>query len=230
MKNNNIRLTREPRTSGFLSALIGMAMLATAGSPAIAGNGNVGNSNIIPPQSHPHGLSYAEWAEEYWQWVHAGDSAQSGPVWFLPPAPFSPVPGAATAINITVPAGTMLFGPVLSFFDNNEGVIPPLSDEELVAEANAVWDALAIRTECIIDGVPVKGLDDPQETAYFVQTGLYINAFTDGGPTEEVAVGAFLMIKPLSVGKHTVRLVGAIEPAPGFVLTKDVTYTITVKK
>jgi hypothetical protein len=117
---------------------------------------------------------------------------------------------------------------VLSFFDNNEGVIPPLSEEELIADANATWDALAIRTECIIDGVPVNGLENPLDTAYFVQTGLYINPFTLPSPTEEVAVGAFVMIKPLKVGQHTVRLIGAIEPAPGFVLTKDVTYTVTV--
>ena len=97
-----------------------------------------------------------------------------------------------------------------------------------------------MRTECIIDGVPVKGLEDPQETAYRVETGLFpvtvaehdnqlaADGVPDGGTIDEVAVGAFLMIKPLTIGQHTVRLVGAIEPAPGFVLTKDVTYTITV--
>lgn len=229
MKNNITQLPRTSRTSGFLSALIGLALLAAAGSPAFAGNGNVGNPNIMPPQSHPYGLSYAEWAERYWQWDHAGAaSAQSVPVWFIGKAPFSPVPGAATARSITIPAGTSLFGPVLSFFDNNEGVIPPLTEEQLIADANATWDALAIRTECFIDGVPVKGLANPLDTAYFLQTGLYINPFTLPGPTEEVAVGVFLMIKPLPVGQHTVRLVGAIEPAPGFVLTKDVTYTVTV--
>ncbi len=231
MKNHIAQLTRTSRTSGFRSALIGMALLATAGSPAFAGKGNAGNSNVMPPQSHPYGLSYAEWAESYWQWAQAGgtnDSAQSGPVWFLASAPFSPVPGAATARTITIPAGTSLFGPALSFFNNNEGVIPPLSEEELLEEANAIWDGVATGTACIIDGVPVKGLADPQGTAYFVETGLYINPFTVPGPTEEVAVGAFLMIKPLPVGQHTVRLVGSIEPAPGVVLTKDVTYTVTV--
>ena len=233
MKTNITQLTRKSRASGLLSALIGMALLATAGLPAFAGNGNVGNANIMPPQSHPFGLSYAEWAERYWLWDHAGGNAQSAQscrVWFVGKAPFSPVPGFTTTLNITIPANTFLFGAVLSFFDNNEGVIPPLSEEALIADANATWDALAIRTECIIDGVPVKGLANPLTTAYRVQTGLYINPFTVPGPTEEVAVGAFLMIKPLPVGRHTVRLVGAIEPAPGFVLTKDVTYTITVTR
>ncbi len=231
MKSYITQLTRISRASGLLSALLAMALLATAGSTAFAGNGNVGNPNIRPPQSHPFGLSYAEWAERYWLFDHAGgtaQSAQSGPVWFIGKAPFSPVPGAATTFNITIPANTSLFGPVLSFFDNNEGVTPPLSEEALIADANATWDALAIRTECIIDGVPVKGLANPLTTPYRVQTGLYINPFTLPGPTEEVAVGAFLMIKPLKVGLHTVRLIGAIQPAPGFVLTKDVTYTITV--
>jgi hypothetical protein len=208
---------------------MGLALLTAAVAPAFAGNGNVGNPKIMPPQSHSHGLSYAEWAERYWLWEHAGaPSAQSGPVWFLDTAPFSPVPGAATARSITIPAGTSLFATALSFFDNNEGVIPPLSEDELIEEANSIWDDLAVRTECFIDGVRVNGLEDPQETAYRVQTDVYSNPFTLSGPTEEVAVGAFLMIKPLSVGIHTVRLVGAIEPAPGFVLTKDVTYTITV--
>ena len=233
MKSNNTQLTPPAGTSGFRSALIGMAMLATAGSAAFAGNGNLGNPAIVPPQANAHGASYAEWAERFWQWAHAGGNAttpQTGPVWFLASAPFSPVPGARTLRDITIPPGTMLFSPVSSFFDNNEGVTPPLTDEELIEDANATWEALAIQTECIIDGVAAKGMDDPLDTAYFLQTDLYENPFTEGGPFDELAVGVFVMIKPLSVGVHTVRLIGAIEPAPGFVLTKDVTYTVTVKK
>jgi hypothetical protein len=257
MKNNIPQLTRTSRTSGFLSALIGLALLAAAGSPAFAGAGNLGNPRVFPPQSHPYGLSYAEWAERYWQWSQAfpstanpatgtapAESAQAGPVWFLASAPFSPVPGAATARHITIPAGTSLFAPALSFFNNNAAlpVNTTFTEEELLQQANDIWDGLAIRTECIIDGVPVKGLENPQETAYFVETGLFLvtvadhdnqlagDGVPDGGTIDEVAVGAFLMIKPLKVGEHTVRLVGAIEPAPGFVLTKDVTYTITVTR
>src|SRR4029434_9735259 len=119
MKNN---ITRTSPTRGILSALLGLALLATAGSPAFAGNGNVGNPNIMPPQSHAYGLSYSEWAEGYWQWAHAGgtaDSAQSGPVWFLASAPFVGPGGPPTARNITVPVGTSLFASVLSIFDNN---------------------------------------------------------------------------------------------------------------
>ena len=58
---------------------------------------------------------------------------------------------------------TMLFAPVSSVFNNNEGVDPPLSEEELLADANDIWDALATRTECYIDGVQVKGLEVESE-------------------------------------------------------------------
>ncbi len=252
--NTTPQHTHTSRTRGLLSALAGLALLA-AGSPAFAGKGNVGNPNIMPPQSHPYGLSYAEWAERFWQWAHSfpstanpangtapAESAQSGPVWFLASAPFSPVPGAATARSITIPAGTSLFSPASSFFNSNQALPEDttFTEEELLEQANGIWDGLAVRTECIIDGVPVKGLADPQETAYRVETSLFPvtvadhdNLFAgdgvaDGATVDEVAVGAFLMIKPLTAGQHTVRLVGAIEPAPGFVLTKDVTYTITV--
>jgi hypothetical protein len=229
MKNNMTNCPRTSRTSGFLSALTGLALLAAAGSPALAGNGNVGNSNIMPPQSNPYGLSYPEWAESYWQWAHAGgtaDSPQAGPVWFLASAPFQPPGGTPTVRNITIPAGTSLFSPVLSYFNNNEGVDPPLSGEELLADANDVWDAVAVLTASIIDGEPVKGLENPQETAYRLETGVYPLLLADGSITDEVAVGVFLMIKPLPVGQHTVRLVGAIDV--GILLTKDVTYNITV--
>jgi hypothetical protein len=254
MKNKITPYRHTARTSVIPAALIGVALLAS-GSPGFAGEGNVGNPNIMPPQSRPYGVSYAEWAERFWQWAQSfpstdnpatgtapADSDQSGPVWFLASAPFSPVPGAATTREITIPAGTSLFASPLSVFNNN-AALPEnttFTEEELLEQANGLWDGLAVRTECIIDGVPVKGLENPQETAYRVQTDLFLvtvadhdnllagDGVPDGGSIDEVAVGAFVMIKPLPVGEHTIRLIGAVEPAPGFVLTKDVTYLVTV--
>lgn len=253
MKNTIVKYRQISRT--LPAALVGMALLASAGPPAFAGNGTAGNPNIMPPQSHPYGLSYAEWAERFWQWAHSfpstanpangtapPESAQSGSVWFLASAPFSPVLGAATARDITIPAGTSLFSPVSSFFNSNQ-TLPEdttFTEEELLEQANDIWDSVAVSTECIIDGVPVRGLENPQGTVYRVETDLFSvtvadhdnvqagDGVLDGETVDELTVGVFLMIKPLKVGKHTVRLVGVIEPAPGFVLTKDVTYTVTV--
>ena len=256
MNNNITQLTRTPLTGGLLSALLGFTLLAAAGSPAFADDGNVGNRNIVPPQSHPYGLSYAEWAERFWKWAQAfpstatplngsapQESAQSGPVWFLDSSGYKPDRNPATTPHrVTIPAGKSLFVPVLGYFNNNAAcpVNTTFTEEELLAQANDVYGALASRTECFIDGVRVKGLGNPRTTAYRLQTGLFLvtvanhdNVFAgdcvpNGGTIDEVAVGAYLMIRPLNVGQHTVRVIGAIKPAPGVVLTKDDTYNITV--
>ena len=52
--------------------------------------------------------------------------------------------------------------------------------------------------------------------------------FPDGGTIDQVAVGAFLMVKPLPVGQHTIRVVGAAGPLPNPFFVKDATYQITV--
>ena len=38
-------------------------------SHAMAGEGNVGNTQIAPPQSHFHGQTYGEWSAAWFQWV-----------------------------------------------------------------------------------------------------------------------------------------------------------------
>jgi len=254
MKSNITHHTRTSRTSGVLSALSGLALPAMAASPALAGVGNVGNANILPPQSRPNDLSCAQWAERYWQWslsfpatanpaadTAPPESAQSGPVWFL-----ASVTGNRTVTRqMTIPSGTSFFFPALSLFWIN-AVCPEnttLTEAELLELANGQWDAFASITACTIDGVPVKGLEDPQETPYRLQTDLFYvtvadhdniiaatgtPCFPDGGTIDMVAVGAFLMVKPLPVGQHTVRIVGAAGPLPTPFFVKDATYEITV--
>ena len=95
----------------------------------------------------------------------------------------------------------------------------------------------------IIDGVPVAGLEDPQTTPYRVESDLFYvtvasydnilaatgtPCFPDGGTVDYVTVGAFVMIKPLSVGHHTVRIVGAAGPLDDPFFVTDITYEITV--
>jgi len=43
-----------------------------------------------------------------------------------------------------------------------------------------------------------------------------------------VAVGAFLMVKPLSLGRHTIQIVGAAGPLDHPFFVKDITYQIRV--
>jgi len=256
MKTNQSTLkTHNPGLGRTRSVLLGLALLAAmVSSTFAAGQGNVGNNNIMPPQSSPYDLSYADWAARYWQWslsfpiteYPAADSAppesnQSGPVWFLPS-----VTGNRTVTrSMTIPSGTSLFFPALSVYWDNSSCPEntTLTEAELLELANDQWDRFASLTVCIIDGVLVNGLDNPQETPYRVETDrFYVTAadhdnifaatgtpcFLDGGTVDMVSVGAFLMVKPLSVGPHTIRVIGAAGPLSDPFFTKDATYNITV--
>jgi hypothetical protein len=69
---------------------------------------------VLPPQSHAYGMTYAELLTKWWQWSLAFpvsadpefgtadiSANQSGPVWFLP----KPLGGGTATIAGTVPAG-----------------------------------------------------------------------------------------------------------------------------
>jgi len=89
---------------------------------AWCGQGNAGNPGILPPQSHPQGKTYGEWAVAWWQWALSIPEAQSpvadatgefagvgqsGPVWFL-----AGTFGNSAERTVTVPAGKSIFMPV----------------------------------------------------------------------------------------------------------------------
>src|SRR5262245_13662616 len=76
------------------------------------------NPGVVPPQSHPHGMTYGEWSAAWWQWAMSQPLAghpfvdgpgfdvsagQSGSVWFLG-APFGTVQR-----TVTIPVGKSLF-------------------------------------------------------------------------------------------------------------------------
>jgi hypothetical protein len=92
--------------------------------PAQAGR----NPGVIPPNAKPHGLTYGEWSARWWQWAYSlpvpdnpffdvdgdcthGANEQSGHVWFLTGV----INLSGTAVrDCTVPAGQMLFFPILN--------------------------------------------------------------------------------------------------------------------
>src|SRR5512147_858488 len=104
-------------------------LLAVACSTAFAGMGNadkqvgnLGNPGVAPPQSRPYGMSYSQWSTAWWLYAMTkpldanpfgyatdGTIGQSGPVWFLG----GTFTGVNTIREITVPAGTALFFPVM---------------------------------------------------------------------------------------------------------------------
>jgi hypothetical protein len=211
---------------------------------------------VFGPDAHPYGATFEEWAAAWWQWTlafpatanPANDSAppdgdQSGKVWFLPT-----VQGNATVTRqLAMPEGTALFFPALSVFFNNADCPNPtaLTEAELVAQANGTWDFAASVTACTIDGVSVVGLQNPKTSPYRLTTEGFpvtvashdnllaaaygVPCFPDGGTVDPtVAVGTFLMVRPLAVGRHTLHIVGAAGPVDNPFFVKDITYEIRV--
>ena len=248
MKNHITENNQTLRSSGWVLAVLGLGLLLTVASPAFADNGNMDNSQAFPPQSHPYGASYPEWAARYWQWVmsfpakhNPGDgtapqeSAQSGKVWFLASSPNHQI----VTRQITVPEGKALFFAALAVYENNAACPTPTTNsvEFMLNDLNGLWDTHASLTSVTIDGVPVAKLDNPQTTPYRLQTIFNVTVAThdnlfagdcvlDGSTVPTVTVGAFLMVKPLSVGNHTIEIRGEAAPF----LIKKVTYDITVKE
>lgn len=179
------------------------------------------------------------------------DSNQSGNVWFLPGAHISSTGTVSVIVHqFTVPAGKALFFPVLTYWadDSNCPVFDTFTPEELLAFNSAAWEANVTLTACTIDDVPVQGLADPQHTAYRVQTPPFsytlasydnlLNNFFAAGllscnldgvtvyPAE--ADGAFLMLAPLPVGQHTIRVQAVVGPLANPRSQKDITYQLTI--
>jgi hypothetical protein len=241
----------------WLPALAISALLMAAVAPALADDSKVCSPGVVPPvvETHPYGRTYAEWLAKWWQWSLAFpvsadpengtasiSAGQSGDVWFLP----APLGGGTATRTGTVPEGTALFVPVLTFEADNSGC-PTFTDftvAQLIAELQGGWSGVTA-TSCTIDGVAVTGMDDPTNSVYLIQTQpfSYTVAADDnvlanypdfvgetcipGGTTVNptVAEGVCVMIRPLSVGTHTIHI-GATAPAYG--LTYDVTFDITV--
>ena len=228
--------------SGFVLAIVLTAivgLMAGSVSPAHARNSNPG---VMPPNSHTHGMTYAEWSARWWQWALSlpadqnpffdvdgscsnGANGQLGPVWFL--TGVISVSGTAER-DCTVPAGKALFFPLINtecstleadpFHGDNEAELRACVEDPLFELGNVFAE---------IDGVAVQNLE-----RYLVESPLF--TFTvppenvlgvDPGTGQSVSRGYHLMVAPLSVGEHVIRFGGTFTD---FNFTLDITYNLTV--
>ena len=239
--------------AGFL-----LAALVVVG-PVSAGGGN-GNSAVMPLNSHPHGHSYAEWSAAHWQWglsmpVDANpqldtadcSAGQVGKVWFLG-GTFGPTliaPGVflgEVTRDCTIPAGTSLFFPLVDVETSTiEG--NGTTEAELRDSAEFFADFIVPSTLfCTIDGKSVTNLTD-----YRVQSPLFVfgplpdnnvvevifgAVAPEGSTSLSISDGYFVMLKPLSVGKHTIKYGGILDLSSigGPMFIQDITYHVTVKR
>jgi len=212
-------------------------------TPAPAGDKDDHNPGVLPPQSHPFGKSYGEWGAEWWKWafsIPVPDNplfdetgakvaqGQSGHVWFL--AGVINVSGTAER-HVTIPTGKALFFPIAnSDCSTVEG--NGTTEEDLRDCANASLDTVTAAS-AEIDGRTVKDLRDYRHDSPLFTFGplpdnnvlQFFGVDAPAGTTSiSVDAGYYLMLAPLSAGKHTLHFSASF--SNGFSL--DITYFITV--
>lgn len=209
------------------------------------------SSPLVPPDQSYRGKTYAEWATTWWQTFFSipiddypdgcaahpqtagGIFPDQGRVRFL-----SGIGGGAT-IPVTIKAGTALFFPVINVECST--IEPPPFHGDNEAELRACADGFIDRTTgrfATIDGVPVENLDafrveSPSSQLFTFgplpeHNALQCNqvvAALGGTTAESVDSGVYLLLKPLSVGSHTVHFGGTFTDVS---FTVDTTYEITV--
>lgn len=189
-------------------------------------------TKTVPPNQSVNGLSQAEWSRAWWQWAASFDRRaspvsdrtgalcalkQSGPVWFL-----AGTYGTQRTIRTCkVPHGKYLFFPLI-----NSVVAPhpdvPISCEEVTRSAAFRMDGAS---SLILD---VDGVRTPNLLSYRQATA---RCFDLGAQMEEkisifpsAANGYYVMLKPLSRGKHEINFGGAVPD-----MLQAVTYTVEVE-
>jgi hypothetical protein len=230
-----------------LGALAALALLVTA--HAVAGSN--GDSRVYPLSANPHGASYGEWSTRHWQWLYSlpvdhnplfdtadCSTGQTDHVWFLGGTFTTTTVGGTVIGRVTreckIPSGTDLFFPLLdaecSTLEGNG-----TTEAELRACARSDADLIIPGSLfCVIDGTPVS---DPSQ--FRVQSPLFTfgplpanNALgaPQGSTSPSVSDGYFVMLKPLSVGEHTLHFGGTADltPVGGPIFIQDITYHITV--
>jgi hypothetical protein len=204
------------------------------------------NSKVFPPSAHPYGKSYAEWSVLWLQQFMAFDCAtnpwlnfsdvlfyESGPVYFM-----TGIPQLGGSANITVPHGKALLFPLVNYINDypcpaqyNFEPAPGQSLEDFLTEGAVGFLAGVTALEVTIDGGSVSNVQSYQFTSdlfYFTGDPSLPNCLdvcVTGSSQPAVGSGYYIMLKPLSIGTHTVHYHMEI---PAYSSVQDGTINITV--
>jgi len=198
------------------------------------------NPGVFPPNSRPYGLTYGEWSTKWWQWAEsipkenntAGDEtgekcsqSQNGPVWFL-----AGTRGGSAVRDCTIPAGKGMLIPIINGECSFAEFPKMKSESELRACAKADQDKVK-SIEATIDGVKLKDLQK-----YRVQSPLFKIILPQNNvlglkpqTTQAVGDGYYVILQPLSSGKHTVHFSGVLGDPSSNPFVTDATYNLNVR-
>jgi hypothetical protein len=214
-------------------------------TPSATPGAKIVSSAIFAPNANMHGHSYNEWSEAWVKWVYTlnctllnSETGTAASTALSPNVYMMTCPCFGSNQVITVPAGKALLFPVAwTFYDY------PCSDDPAFAPApgetvehfltegarSAVDNFNTIVIQ--LDGVTITDLMDYRTAAYFNFTGN--SAFAScwdpcitGTSQPGASDGYWYMLKPLSVGTHTISTSAIYD---GYGPTEIATYTITVQ-
>ncbi len=216
-----------------VSLLMLALLLATTTVASAAGS----NPGVMPPNSRVQKLTYSDWTIKWWQYLFSLPASEN-PLIGLDTCPYKMVGNVALVvtyyaagkpIECQVSPGTMLMVELLT--SECSTLEPPpfngTTPEELTACAHQFTPQ---HTQASIDGVPLQNLDQYLLTTppynFVVPAGNILGA-PAGTTGQSVAYGELLLVKPLSVGEHTIHLYADM---PSFNFAADRTLHVTVKR
>jgi hypothetical protein len=208
--------------------------LACAASCALPSTGVAQTEVLVPPDEPVANVSQAEWSRAWWQWAgsfgreqspvadRTGENChlkQSGPVWFL-----AGTYGTQRTIRTcTVPRGKHVFFPLINY------VVMPRRGEACdsccASRAETAKSATDHPSNLILDldGRRIENLArHRQASAECFDMGALAEPKYQVFPS--AANGYYVMLKPLSPGKHVLNFGGML---PG--MSQAVTYTLLVE-
>ena len=180
---------------------------------------------VVPPNAKPYGLTYGEWGARWWQWVFSlptpvnplydttganAAAGQHGPVWFL--AGTFTGGDASVARTVTIPAGKALLIPIVNVEGSLADTPQVKTYPEVVALCEQFMDSVTI-ADLTVDGRLMRigpntryrtGLVEswytlPEDNILGLAPGTYAPVAYDG---------YYAMLKPLSVGRHVIKIHG----------------------
>jgi hypothetical protein len=211
---------------GAIDNLVALADSPGAGPASRSIEAKNENPTVLPPNSKAFGKSYGEWSAAFWKWLYSmptnahplfetADCSQSqvGKVWFLggtfvvAETDTGAVEGTADR-DCEVPTGTALFFPIVNL-ECNEFAGDGTGEEGLRACANKYGDLINVDDlSAEIDGVKIDNLQ-----AYRVDSPAFewgplpennVLGAEAGTTSLSVGDGYYLLLAPLSSGKHTI--------------------------
>lgn len=214
---------------------LGKSVLLAAAFSAVVSPSLAQTDLVVPPTERVVNISQSDWSKAWWQWAGSFDSSnspiadrsginchlkQKGPVWFL-----AGTYGTARTIRTcTVPRGKYLFFPLINY------VVMPSSAASCTSSCCASFAETAksitdqpFQLVLDIDGRRIENLANyRQATKECFDMGALAEPRYRIFPS--AANGYYVMLRPLSVGKHVLNF-GGVLPS----MSQAVTYTLLVE-